>query len=110
MYDQKEIVLVPFPYSNLTDVKQRPALIISNKITNKMEDRICCFVTSNPSKDGVKITNNCFEKSTLPFQSWVKPHRLFTIHKGIIKKRLCIINDDFCDKIIQTVNKYIKRD
>lgn len=31
MYDQRDIVLIPFPYSDLTGSKQRPALIVSNK-------------------------------------------------------------------------------
>ncbi len=35
MYDQREIVLIPFPYSDLTGAKQRPALIISNQLINK---------------------------------------------------------------------------
>ena len=30
MFEQKDIVLVPFPYSDLTGAKLRPALIISN--------------------------------------------------------------------------------
>lgn len=35
MYNQREIILVPFPYSDLTSSKQRPALIISNSLVNK---------------------------------------------------------------------------
>jgi len=35
MYDQGDIVLLPFPYSDLTGSKQRPALIISNEKFNK---------------------------------------------------------------------------
>ncbi len=30
MYKQREIVLVPFPYSDLSAVKRRPVLVISN--------------------------------------------------------------------------------
>lgn len=50
IYEQKDIILVPFPYSDLTISKKRPALIISNKKINKMEDRICCLVTTSPTK------------------------------------------------------------
>jgi len=31
MYKQKEIVLVPFPYSDLSSSKKRPVLIVSNE-------------------------------------------------------------------------------
>ena len=55
MYDQRDIVLVPFPYSDLTGSKQRPVLIISNNKINKTEDRICCLITTKPHKDDLPI-------------------------------------------------------
>ena len=55
MYEQKEIVLMPFPYTDLTSYKLRPALIISNKFLNKTEDRICCLITSVQTKGGFEI-------------------------------------------------------
>ena len=103
MYDQREIVLIPFPYSDLTGSKLRPALIISNSKLNKTEDRLCCLITSNPSKEGLLILKNSFETGKLPFKSWVKPHRLFTIHKMIIQKKLCIINQDFYGNVIEKI-------
>ena len=35
---QKEIVLLPYPFSNLKETKVRPALIISNDFFNKKSD------------------------------------------------------------------------
>jgi len=34
-YEKGEVVLVPFPFADLTAAKQRPALIISSKSYNK---------------------------------------------------------------------------
>jgi len=107
MYKQKDIILIPFPYSDLTGFKQRPALIISNEKINKTQDRICCLVTSKLSKNSICIDNNCFEEGTLPFKSWVKPYRLFTIHEKIIKKKLCTVSNDFYDKILDSISKCI---
>lgn len=106
MYEQKDIVLIPFPYSDLTGSKQRPALIISNGKINKSEDRVCVLVTSNAPKDGVKIKKT--ENGELPLESWVKPHRLFTIHKSIIKKRICNVTDSFHGEIVSQINEIIK--
>lgn len=108
MYEQREVVLILFPYSGLTGSKQRPALIISNKNLNKTEDRICCLITSQPSKEGIKITHQDFQEGSLPFESYVKPHRLFTIHYKIIKKSLCRLNVKFYDKIKKELDKYIE--
>ncbi len=109
MYDQKDIVLMPFPYSDLTAAKLRPALIISNEKLNKTQDRVCCLITSNEPKDGELISQNCFQSGNLPFKSWVKPHRLFTINEKIIKKKLCIVTDKFHDKILKEINSFLER-
>ncbi len=108
MYDQKEIVLIPFPYSDLTGAKQRPALVISNESLNNSEDRICCLITSNSPIDGLLIENNNFEEGKLPFKSWIKPHRLFTINEKIIKRKLCKITDELHNKVIVMINEKIK--
>lgn len=105
MYKQRDIVLIPFPYSDLTGAKQRPALIISNEKINQTEDRICCLITSRPQKDGVLMDS--FEEGKLPFKSWAKPHRLFTIHNAIIKKKICKITGKLHNKIIKEINLVI---
>ena len=110
MFEQKEIVLLPFPYSDLTGAKLRPALILSNNKINSTCDRICCLVTSNKLVDhSILLKSESFATGKLPFKSWVKPHRLFTIHEKIIRKKLSAINDSFHDKVVAKVNEYLKR-
>lgn len=106
-YIQREIVLVPFPYSDLTSSKQRPALIISNTKINSTEDKVCCLITSNPSSGGIHIDKKDFEKGTLPLESWVKPQRLFSVNEKIIRKSLCKVSISFHKKIINEINKYL---
>jgi mRNA interferase MazF len=109
MFNQRDVVLIPFPHSDLTFSEKRPALIISNDKINKMQDRICCLITTKPHKDYLAITKESFENGTLPFKSFIKPHRIFTIHEGIIIKKFCTINNDMHDKVIGKLNEYIKR-
>ena len=108
MFNQKDIVLIPFPYSDLALSKKRPALIISNEKINKTEDRICCLVTTKPHKDNLIIPKDSFREGTLPFKSFIKPHRIFTIHKDIIIKRLCTINDRLHNSVVRKMNEYFK--
>ncbi len=108
MFNQRDIVLIPFPYSDLTLSKKRPALIISNERIHKMQDRICCLVTTKPHKNNLLIEKNSFEKGTLPFKSFIKPHRIFTIHEGIIIKKLCKINNNLHNSVIKKINEYLK--
>ena len=110
MYEQKDVVLIPFPYSDLSTAKQRPALVLSNKKINKTDDRICCLITSQLTPDGLEVTPACFESGTLPFQSWVKPHRLFTIHAKIIRKKLCTCTSSFHKKVLAELSTFLKEE
>ena len=109
MYEQKDIVLIPFPYSDLTGAKQRPALIVSNSKVNRTQDRICCLVTSQQTEDGIMVSADSFENGKLPFKSWVKPHRIFTVHEKIIRKKLCTLSDKFHDLIFARISEYLER-
>lgn len=47
--NQRDIVLIVCPYSDLSQNKKRPVLILSNNDYNfHNEDIICCAITSNP--------------------------------------------------------------
>lgn len=108
MYDQRDIVIIPFPYSDLAGSKQRPALIISNEKLNKTEDRICCLITSKIHKDDLEIKFRYLEKGSLPFKSSVRPHRIFTVDRKIIKKKICTVTNDFHDIVIEKINEFMK--
>ena len=107
MFNQKDIVLIHFPYSDLALSKKRPALIVSNEKINKMQDRICCLITTKPHKDDLPISKDCFEEGGLPFKSFIKPHRIFTVHEKVIIKKLCSINRGFHNRVIKKLNDYI---
>ena len=46
-YNRWDIILVPFPFTDLTTYKKRPALIISPEEYNTGQDLIIAFITSN---------------------------------------------------------------
>jgi mRNA interferase MazF len=110
-YKQREIVLVPFPYSDLSSTKKRPVLIISNDDYNiKFEDILVCIITSNQFKDdySVDLGNDDLEIGILPELSVVKTHKLFTIHKSKIIKRFSIVSIEFYSQVEQMILKLIK--
>lgn len=109
MYNQRDIILIPFPYSDLTGSKFRPALIISNKKLNESDDRICCLITSNQQHlNCIEIKESFIENGKLPFKSWIKPYRLFTVNEKIIKKKLCIVNKEFYKIILKEIYSYFE--
>ncbi|MEK6826804.1 MAG: type II toxin-antitoxin system PemK/MazF family toxin [Nanoarchaeota archaeon] len=102
MYKQGEIVIVPFPFSDLSSVKQRPVLILSKNTDNETaEDVITCGVTSNikDSKYSVLFENKNLIEGEIPKPSRVKVDKLFTISQNIIKKKVGRINKETFEKV-----------
>lgn len=95
-YKKWEIVLVPFPFTNLTTSKKRPALIISPDNYNVEADVVIAFITSKMDLiyriGDYKIKE--WEKSKLPKPSMIRM-KFATIDKNIIIKKLGkLIEDD----------------
>ena len=88
-YKKWEIVLVPFPFTDLTTNKKRPALIISPNEYNIEADVVIAFITSKLDLNyriGVyKIEE--WGKSNLPKPSMIRM-KFATIDKNIIIKKL----------------------
>jgi len=80
-----DVVVVPFPFSDLTASKKRPALVIT---TLKGDDIILCQITSKWAKDeySIELKNTDFERGELPHISFIRPNRIFTADKDIILK------------------------
>jgi mRNA interferase MazF len=89
IYKKWDIVLVNFPFSDLTASKKRPALIISPDEYNKSEDVIIAFITSNlPEKTGrYEYYINEWQNSGLLKTSILKM-KLATVTKLVIHKKL----------------------
>jgi len=105
--EQRSIILVPFPFSDLASSKKRPALVISNtEFNNRNEDVICCLITSNPAaKNAIPITNKYMDSGFLEFDSMIKPYRLFTVSKTIIYKVLGKLNKEKSRLVVNEINK-----
>lgn len=110
IYSQCDIVLVPFPYSDLSATKKRPVLIVSNNHYNQnFEDVLVCVITSRQYKDdySVDLSNEDLEIGVLPELSVVKTHKLFTIHQSKIVKKFSTIKHTYYKKIKDKIEELI---
>ena len=108
--EQRSIILMPFPYTDLSGAKKRPSLVVSSTDFNsRNDDLICCLITSNPedSQHSIRINNKDMENGYLEFDSKVKPYRLFTINKKLIYKVLGRLNSAKSKLIAEEINKII---
>jgi mRNA interferase MazF len=89
MFEHGEIVLIPVPFSNLTSVKRRPVLVLSNNAYNKSSiDMIVVAITSNLSQKGMQISNDDLENGILPKISVIKVDKIYTLEQGIAIKKI----------------------
>ncbi|MBI4895913.1 MAG: type II toxin-antitoxin system PemK/MazF family toxin [Candidatus Aenigmarchaeota archaeon] len=102
--EQRHIILVNFPFSDLSSSKKRPALVISNSMFNKRsEDVVCCLITSNikDRDNSIDIANKDMETGYLEFNSKIKTYRIFTVNKNIIYRVLGKLNKEK-SKLVET--------
>lgn len=88
-----KIVLVPFPFDDLSSQKVRPAVCLTDEI-KPFAHVILAFITSQiaaePSHTDFVITDSDedFIITGLKVSSTLRMHRLMTISKSIIKREL----------------------
>lgn len=78
-----EVVVVPFPQTNLQTGKRRPALVVADL---NGDDLILCQITSQFRSDGYSIPLAVadFERGRLTMNSFIRPNRLFTVEQSVI--------------------------
>jgi len=110
IYKQREIVLVPFPYSDLSAVKKRPVLIVSNDAYNqRFDDVLVCVITSNKYRDSysVDLTDKNLETGFLPEPSIIKTHKLFSVHKSKIIKKYNVVKATFYKQVEKLICRLV---
>ena len=78
-----EVVVIPFPFSDLTQSKIRPALCLA---AAGRGDYVLCQITSQPYGDplALKIDDQDFASGGLHVESFVRPGKLFTADANLI--------------------------
>ncbi len=110
MYKQGEIIIVPFPFTDLSDKRQRPVLVLSKEEDNKLfGDIVTCGITSNlkNSKYSVLIDNFSLENGSIPRKSRIKINKLFTLDKKTIKKSVARVNKETFEKVKKEFNNIL---
>jgi mRNA interferase MazF len=97
-----DVVVVPFPFSDLAQAKRRPALVVAEL---EGDDRILCQITSRHFRDkyALGITDADFEVGSLKKESNVRPNRLFTADSRIILRRAGRLKAERVGEVVETI-------
>jgi len=95
-----DIVVVPFPFSDLTQAKRRPALVVASL---KGDDLILCQITSQSISDDYAIVfnNQDMIDGKLDKLSNIRPNRLFTADHHIVLYRAGALKQHKMQEVIE---------
>ncbi|AAS95987.1 type II toxin-antitoxin system PemK/MazF family toxin [Nitratidesulfovibrio vulgaris] len=85
-YSVGDIVYCDFPATDMSETKDRPTLIVAQVMG---DDVLVCMITKRKSnfEDCIEITSKDIENGNLIYEpSYVRPVRLATVHKKIIRR------------------------
>ena len=102
------VVLVPFPFSDLSQSKRRPAVVLADA---ERGDWILCQVTSKSYGDAraVEMTDDDFEQGSLRLVSYARPAKLFTAHESLFVSEAGVLGGKALKRITDEVVSVIQR-
>jgi mRNA interferase MazF len=104
-----DIVVVPFPFTDLSSSKVRPALVLA---TLSRGDMILCQITSQAAGhlEAVPILQTDFELgSQLQRASFALPHRVVTANDSCVRRAVCRLKQEKLNQIRERVCAFIRQ-
>ena len=97
-----DVVIIPFPFSDFSGYKRRPALVLTDL---RGDDIMICQITSKPYDDIFvqPLLSEDFDSGSLNIESYVRPLRVFTVDKHIILHKVGHITAQRMKKIIDAI-------
>ncbi|MCT2534722.1 type II toxin-antitoxin system PemK/MazF family toxin [Aquibacillus koreensis] len=111
MYKQGDIVLLPVPFSDLTNRKQRPVLVISSDSYNDMTDDMVVVAITSQLRNldySVIIESIDLKEGTLKVTSAIRADKVYTLSKDIVRKKFGQVNTEVMEDVRKKVNELIK--
>ena len=101
-----DVVVVPFPFSDLSRSKRRPALVVQHF---NGEDLLLAQITSQNVRDkhGLPLGEDDFKEGSLNKPSNIRPNKLFTCSKDLILYRAGRLKPSKLSEVIQTIKNLL---
>lgn len=102
-----DVVLVPFPFSDLSETKVRPALVLADVGRG---DWILCQITSNAYGDplAVPLSAADFQSGGLLTASVARPGKLFTANNSLLRRTVGTLHGTHFQRILDAVVEVIR--
>ena len=101
------VILVPFPFADLSASKLRPAVVLADAGRG---DWVLCQITSKPYSDPrvIEFTSGDFAGGSLQVVSYARPSKLFTANRSLIVRQVGVLKDDALKKVVDAVIELLR--
>ncbi len=112
MHKIGDIILTPFPFTDLSGNKVRPALILGTQ--NEGDDITVCFISSNtPTKIHkfdviVESKDKNFKKTGLKLKSLIKVTKIATLDKAVVLGQIGELDTQTMHKVQNVLKTYLE--
>lgn len=108
-YLKGSVVIIQFPFSDLSGSKKRPALIVADWGS---DDVILAQITSVAYKDSyaIDLNDKDFLNGSLKRESYIRPNKLFTADKSTFLRNIGTLNTDTIEKVTDRICRLFKYD
>lgn len=102
----REVVLLRFPFTDLSATKLRPVLVLTPPNSNG--DFVAAQITSQCHHAlQVPVTAADFELGVLPKPSIVRADKIFTLNQALIARRVGKVNDAALARILDAICRFL---
>lgn len=102
MLSQGDVLLIPIPFSDLSSVKKRPVMVLSNDKYNSITDDIIVIaITSNIGSkfSEVHLCPSDMSDGEIKVESALRVDKIYTISQSIVVKKLGKIKSGKIDEV-----------
>ena len=102
-----DVVVVPFPFSDLSATKRRPAMVVA---VLPGDDVILCQITSQTVRDpfAISLRETDFDSGSLKKASNIRPNRLFTADRALIVAAIGRIKPGAIRVVIEAIVRIVE--
>jgi mRNA interferase MazF len=104
----RQVVVVHFPFSDLSASKLRPALVLAEAGRG---DWILCQITSKSYGDpnAIQLTTADFAQGSLRLTSYARPGKLFTAHLSLVSSQVGQLSSASFDAVRSAIVRMLQR-
>jgi mRNA interferase MazF len=101
------VVLVRFPFSDLSEFKLRPAVVLADAGRG---DCVLCQITSKPYGDAraLQLEQSAFASGSLRVTSYVRPGKLFTASGELITEEVGVLTPEALTGVVDAVMNLLR--